>query len=93
MIIQYNKRYEEDVKNLLVELQSHLVDLDKEIEKVKGEIEKMRSEIKRGEGMLGNAGFVARAPQSVVENERQKLSANLDKLAKLQERLAVLENN
>lgn len=30
MIIQYNKRYEEDVKNLLVELQSHLVDLDKE---------------------------------------------------------------
>ena len=70
-----------------------LVDLDKEIEKVKNEIDKMRSEVKRGEGMLNNAGFVARAPQAVVENERQKLAANLDKLAKLQKRLEDLENN
>lgn len=30
MIIQFNKKYDEQVKNLLVELQSHLVDIDKE---------------------------------------------------------------
>ncbi len=67
-----------------------LVDFDKELEKVNAEIEKTKKEIARGEGMLSNAGFVARAPQAVVESEKQKLSANFAKLAKLQERLKTL---
>jgi len=64
-----------------------LVDLDKELERIKGEIEKINKEIARGEGMLNNQGFVARAPQAVVESERTKLAANKEKLIKLEERL------
>ena len=38
------------------------------------EIERLRSEIARAEGMLGNERFVARAPEDVVEAEREKLA-------------------
>lgn len=30
MIVEYNKKYDEDIKDLLVELQAHLVNIDKE---------------------------------------------------------------
>ena len=38
------------------------------------EIERLRNEIARAEGMLGNERFVARAPDEVVEAEREKLA-------------------
>jgi valyl-tRNA synthetase len=38
------------------------------------EIERLRKEIARAEGMLGNERFVARAPEDVVEAEREKLA-------------------
>ena len=38
------------------------------------EIERLRGEIARAEGMLGNERFVARAPEDVVEAEREKLA-------------------
>ncbi len=38
------------------------------------EIERLRNEIARAEGMLGNERFVARAPDDVVEAEREKLA-------------------
>jgi valyl-tRNA synthetase len=38
------------------------------------EIERLRGEIARAEGMLGNERFVARAPEDVVETEREKLA-------------------
>jgi valyl-tRNA synthetase len=38
------------------------------------EIERLRAEIARAEGMLGNARFVERAPDDVVEAEREKLA-------------------
>jgi valyl-tRNA synthetase len=38
------------------------------------EIERLRNEIARAEGMLGNERFVARAPEDVVEAEREKLA-------------------
>jgi valyl-tRNA synthetase len=37
--------------------------------------EKLRAEVKRGEGKLGNEGFVAKAPADVVDAEREKLAA------------------
>ena len=38
------------------------------------EIERLRNEIARAEGMLGNERFVARAPEDVVDAEREKLA-------------------
>ncbi len=38
------------------------------------EIERLRKEIARAEGMLGNERFVERAPEDVVEAEREKLA-------------------
>ena len=52
----------------------------------------MEGEIKRSEGMLNNAGFVAKAPKQLIENEKIKLQANSEKKAKLLERIEELKN-
>ena len=49
-----------------------LVDKDKEIERLQKEKNQLEDEIKRVEGKLNNAGFVAKAPEKVVEEERAK---------------------
>ena len=45
--------------------------------------EKLRAEVKRGEGKLGNDGFVAKAPADVVDAEREKLAAYRAELEEL----------
>jgi valyl-tRNA synthetase len=45
--------------------------------------EKLRAEVKRGEGKLGNEGFVAKAPADVVDAEREKLAAYRAELEEL----------
>ena len=45
--------------------------------------EKLRAEVKRGEGKLGNEGFVAKAPADVVDAEREKLAAYQAELEEL----------
>lgn len=69
-----------------------LVDAEKEIARLNIEKEKMRKEIERGEKMLNNPGFVSRAPQTLVDNEKSKLAANREKLDKILERLQMLES-
>ena len=54
------------------------------------EIERVSSDIARAESKLGNAGFLAKAPQNVVDEEKGKLSLAQDMLAKLHERLETL---
>ena len=44
----------------------------------------LQAEIKRAEGKLANQGFVAKAPEAVVQAEREKL----DKLKKELEELS-----
>ena len=68
-----------------------LVDTDKEIARLEAEKAKLQKEIDRSQGMLANAGFVARAPQAVVDKEKAALALNLDKMAKLDERIASLK--
>jgi len=60
-----------------------LVDSEKEKERVNKEIESLKFEISRSEKMLSNKGFVDKAPQAMVENEKKKLEINKQKLAKL----------
>lgn len=69
-----------------------LVDAEKEIARLNIEKEKMLKEIERGEKMLNNPGFVSRAPQTLVDNEKSKLAANREKLDKILERLQMLES-
>ena len=50
-----------------------LVDMAAEKERLNGELKKIESEIARAEGKLNNQGFVAKAPEAVVNAEREKL--------------------
>lgn len=60
-----------------------LVDSEKEKERINKEIESLKFEISRSEKMLSNKGFVDKAPQSLVDNEKKKLALNKEKLARL----------
>ena len=67
-----------------------LVDSVKERERVEGEIKSMEFEINRSEKMLANPGFVAKAPESLVNAEKIKLEKNKALLEKLKEELKAL---
>ncbi|MDL2311175.1 valine--tRNA ligase [Peptostreptococcaceae bacterium OttesenSCG-928-C18] len=51
-----------------------LVDYSKELERLEKEAEKLQEEIKRASGKLSNEKFTAKAPEKVVQEERDKLS-------------------
>ena len=51
---------------------NELVDKEKELARLNEEKKKLEGEIKRVEGKLNNAGFVAKAPQKVVDEEKAK---------------------
>lgn len=53
-----------------------MVDSKAEEERIAKEILRLKSEIERSERMLGNAGFVAKAPASLIEAEKEKLAKN-----------------
>jgi valyl-tRNA synthetase len=62
---------------------SDAVDLEAEARRAQARRAELESEIARAEGKLGNERFVAKAPEAVVQGER-------DKLARLREELADL---
>lgn len=64
-----------------------LIDFDKEIERLDKEKEKLEGEIKRVLGKLSNQGFVAKAPASVVEEEKEKQKKYEEMLEKVLERI------
>jgi valyl-tRNA synthetase len=68
-----------------------LVDLDEERARIDKEIERVKGEVARAEGKLSNEKFVAKAPEAVVNEERRKLEAAKEMLARLQERRADLD--
>ena len=53
-----------------------VIDLDKERARLDKEIGKAQGEIKKIEGKLGNEKFLARAPEEVVEEQRERLADN-----------------
>ncbi len=67
------------------------VDMGAERQRLAREIEKTGGEIARLEKKLGNENFIARAPQKVVEAERDKLRGYRAQMAKLQEALERLQ--
>lgn len=60
-----------------------LIDLDKEIERIRRECEQMKAELEKVEVKLSNESFVSRAPETVVQREKDKaadLKASIEKL-------------
>ncbi len=68
-----------------------LVDREKELERLEKEQSTLISEIKRAEGKLNNPGFVDKAPEKVVNEEREKLLKYKDMLEKVEESLNKLK--
>jgi len=68
-----------------------LVDIDTETERLKKEHTNLDKEIERVSKKLANEGFLAKAPQDVVEKERQKEKDYRDMLQKVEQRLKMLE--
>lgn len=60
-----------------------LVDLAEEQKRKEEEIKKIEFEIQRAEKMLSNPGFVNKAPQAKIDEEKAKLAKYKDMLEKL----------
>ena len=67
-----------------------LVDVEKERERLMKEKATLEAEVKRVEGKLNNPGFTAKAPQHLVEEERQKGIKYQEMLDKVLESLSKL---
>lgn len=68
-----------------------LVDTEKETARLNKEKAKVIGEIKRSEGMLNNAGFVAKAPQALIDKEKEKLVLNKQLLEKIEKQIKDLQ--
>ena len=68
-----------------------LVEYGAERERLLKEKEKLESEVSRVEKKLSNSGFVSKAPEKVVQAEREKQAKYQEMLTKVIERLAVVE--
>ncbi|MDF2909357.1 MAG: valine--tRNA ligase, partial [Sporolactobacillus laevolacticus] len=70
---------------------SGLINLDDEISRLNKELDKMNAEVERVEKKLNNPRFVDKAPEQVVNQEREKQADYLQKRDKLQARIAELQ--
>jgi valyl-tRNA synthetase len=66
---------------------SELIDFEKEKERLTKEKDKLESEIKRAEGKLKNKSFVEKAPEKIVNEEKDKLEKYKDMYQKVLDRI------
>ena len=67
-----------------------LIDIEEERKRLEAEVTRLEGEVARGEKMLSNPGFVNKAPEAKVNEEREKLANYKDMLETAKERLASL---
>ena len=67
-----------------------LVDYNAEYERLLKEQKKLEGEVKRVEGKLSNQGFVSKAPEKVINEEREKMVKYKEMLEKVTDRLAMI---
>ena len=68
-----------------------LVDVAKELARITKELEAAQKFLKSLEGKLSNEKFVSRAPEAVVNAEREKAAKHRDLIAQLEESLAAMQ--
>jgi len=75
--------------DVVVDLSS-AIDKDEELKKLQAEKAKAMSELKRAEGMLANEKFVSKAPEALIEQEKEKVKKYNEIIAKLEESISRL---
>ena len=71
---------------------SELVDIAAELERIRKEIEKAQNGLRGVEQKLSNEKFVSRAPEAVVNAEREKAAKYKELIAKLEESAAAMRD-
>ena len=68
-----------------------LVDIKEEIERLEKEKTRLEAEVARGEKMLSNPGFVNKAPEAKINEEKAKLENYKQMLKTVEERLSSMK--
>ena len=69
---------------------AELVDVEKEIERLQKEEKRLTGEIARAKGMLSNERFISKAPESKVQEEKEKLAKYTQMMEQVKNRLEQL---
>ncbi|MBE6843602.1 MAG: valine--tRNA ligase [Ruminococcus sp.] len=70
---------------------NELVDKDKELARLNKEKEKVQKDIDFLSGKLNNEGFIAKAPEKLIEAEKAKLAKAQEKMQKIEQSIAGLK--
>ncbi|MFS0861742.1 valine--tRNA ligase [Fredinandcohnia sp. 179-A 10B2 NHS] len=68
-----------------------LINIDEEIKRLEKELEKLDKEVERVQKKLGNEGFVKKAPEKVIEEERAKEKDYIEKRDAVRTRITELK--
>ena len=68
-----------------------LLDYKAEFDRLQKEKARLTGEVQRVKGKLANEGFVSKAPEKVITEEREKMEKYEDMLVKISERLVLVE--
>lgn len=68
-----------------------LINIEEEVKRLEKEREKLNNEVERVQKKLSNEKFVNKAPEQIVNEEREKEKDYLDKRTKVEERIAELK--
>ena len=69
------------------------IDKDVELEKLQTEQQKLLSEIEKESAKLSNPSYVEKAPQKIVQQSRERISSNQEKLDRLTIRVNQLKSS
>ncbi len=70
---------------------AELIDIEKETQRLKKEVEKLQKEVERVEKKLSNPGFVGKAPEKVINEEKAKGEKYAKMLAAVKEQFESLQ--